>query len=146
MKLNIDWIKMTKKCLNSWGCNEKLTIHLEFYDSRYINPFTGVKGKSVNTDNFCSKECYEIYLGYIKPPSQWKQQKKRGVKSGSQRGKYKTKKRKSIANKYKITETCKQCNRKFNYKRKGKRLKNYCSDSCRQKAYRIRKKAKEKFI
>lgn len=68
--------------------------------------------------------------------------KKRGVKEGTVRGKYNIKK-KAIKNPNKVTFTCKQCGREDTYIRKGKRRKEFCSNKCRQKAYRQRKELKE---
>jgi hypothetical protein len=42
-----------------------------------------------------------------------------------------------------ITAICKQCGRKFTYKRIGKREWEYCSDKCKQKYYREHKQREE---
>jgi len=67
---------------------------------------------------------------------------KRGVKKGSKRGKYKTKK-KAITNPNQITFICKECGRKITYFRKGKRIREFCNNACKQKHYRNQKILKE---
>lgn len=67
----------------------------------------------------------------------------RGVKKGSKRGPYNPRKTGVILDKNFITKTCKQCKREFTYKRTGKRFRDFCSDKCKQKHYRITKKLKQ---
>ena len=67
----------------------------------------------------------------------------RGVKEGTKRGNYKPRKTGQIKDKKFITSKCKQCGREFTYKRIGKRMKEYCSDKCKQKRYRENRKLKE---
>jgi len=94
------------KCLNTRGCYGKDAVHLAFSHN----------GKYITTDNFCSKECYLIYIGELDPPKREHQtyddperqlihdiyiryygkdetkQEKRGVKPGTKRGQYKNQK------------------------------------------------------
>ena len=67
----------------------------------------------------------------------------RGVKEGTKRGKYKPRKTGQIKDKKFITSKCKECGREFTYKRTGKRIREYCSDKCKQKHYRENRKLKE---
>jgi len=91
------------RCLNTRGCYGKNAVHLAFSHN----------GKYINTDNFCSIECYLIYSGEIDPPKrehqtyddperqlihdihiryygkEEKEPEKRGVKPGTKRGLYK---------------------------------------------------------
>ncbi len=67
----------------------------------------------------------------------------RGVKNGTKRGTYKPRKKGQIKDKKFITSKCKQCGQEFTYKRTGKRLREYCSDKCKQKYYRENRKFKE---
>ena len=91
------------KCLNTRGCYDKDAVHLSFSHN----------GKYIDTDNFCSVECFLIYSGEIDPPKREHQTyddperqlihdiyirgygqkeeepEKRGVKPGTQRGQYK---------------------------------------------------------
>lgn len=91
------------KCLNTRGCYGKPAIRLAFSHN----------GKYINTNNFCSIECYLIYSGERDPPKKEHQvfqdpkrqiihdiyirhygkdeteQEKRGVKLGIKRGNYK---------------------------------------------------------
>jgi hypothetical protein len=66
----------------------------------------------------------------------------RGVQKGTKRGSYQPREKGVIKNKNFITATCQECKQDFIYKRKGKRLKVYCSDKCRQKHYRTTKRQK----
>ncbi|MDG6219597.1 MAG: hypothetical protein QCI00_09190, partial [Candidatus Thermoplasmatota archaeon] len=66
----------------------------------------------------------------------WKPEETRGVKPGTKRGPYKPRKTGQIKDKKFITTICKQCGKEFNYKRMGKRMRDYCSNKCRQKHYR----------
>jgi len=90
------------KCINTRGCYNKDAIPLAFwYDGKYIV-----------THNFCSEECYLIYIGEHDPPKkehqtyadpekqlihdiyfryycEEKEKKPLGVKPGTQRGSYK---------------------------------------------------------
>jgi len=76
-------------------------------------------------------------MKYYEPPEY------RGVKEGTKRGKYKPRKTGQIKDKKFITSKCKECGREFTYKRIGKRLREYCSDKCKQKYYRENRKLKE---
>ena len=67
----------------------------------------------------------------------------RGVKKGTKRGTYKPRKTGQIKDKKFITSKCKECGREFTYKRTGKRIREYCSDKCKQKYYRENRKLKE---
>jgi len=91
------------KCLNSRGCYGKDAVSLAFSHN----------GKYINTNNFCSIECYLIYSGERDPPKKEHQvfqdperqvihdiyiryygkeikgPEKRGVKPGIKRGSYK---------------------------------------------------------
>jgi len=91
------------KCLNTRGCYGKDAVPLAFSHN----------GKYINTDNFCSIECYLIYSGECDPPKkehqvfqdpehqlihdiyirhygkEEKEPKKPGVKLGTKRGQYK---------------------------------------------------------
>jgi len=91
------------KCLNTRGCYGKDAVSLAFSHN----------GKYINTDNFCSIECYLIYSGECDPPKKEhqvfqdperqlihdiyirhygkdeKETEKRGVKPGTKRGQYK---------------------------------------------------------
>ena len=67
----------------------------------------------------------------------------RGVKKGTKRGKYQTRKTGQIKDKKYITVKCKECKTNFTYKRIGKRLREFCSNKCKQKHYRLNKKLKE---
>jgi hypothetical protein len=66
----------------------------------------------------------------------------RGVKPGTKRGPYKPRNQGVIKDKNFIITNCKQCGQEFRYKRDSKRLKEYCSDACRQKHYRMTLKQK----
>lgn len=89
-------------CLNSRGCNDKDAVHLAFSHN----------GKYIDTDNFCSENCYLIYIGEREPSKKKYQvfqnldrqiihdiyfkyycngmpKKKPGVKPGTKRGIYK---------------------------------------------------------
>jgi hypothetical protein len=76
-------------------------------------------------------------MKYYEPPDD------RGVKEGTKRGKYKPRKTGQIKDKKFIKSKCKQCGREFKYKRIGKRMREYCSDKCKQKYYRKNRKLKE---
>jgi hypothetical protein len=78
-----------------------------------------------------------------KPVTPYPEEETRGVKKGTKRGPYQSRKLGIIKDKKFITSICRQCRQEFTYKRKGKRLKEYCSDACRQKHYRIEKKQKK---
>ena len=78
-----------------------------------------------------------------KPVIPFQEEETRGVKKGAKRGSYQPRQKGVIKDKSFITTHCKQCRQEFTYKRKGKRLKEYCSDKCRQKHYRIVKKQKK---
>jgi len=124
-------------------------------EARYI--------KRINCSNFCSYECYLIYIGRKKPrvPERKKfddperqhlhdlylwvltgvdprkpivEPKKRGVKSGSMRGSYKRRKTQNYS------YTCKGCG--GIYKSASKRKK-YHSDSCRRRYWRKKKAEKD---
>jgi hypothetical protein len=73
----------------------------------------------------------------------FEEEETRGVKKGTKRGPYQPRRKGVIKDKNFITNHCKQCRQEFTYKRKGKRLKKFCSDACRQKHYRIVKKQKK---
>src|SRR4030042_4898677 len=60
----------------------------------------------------------------------------RGVIEGTKRGQYKPRNNGIIKDKNFITKNCKQCGQEFTYKRTGKRLRDFCSDKCKQKHYR----------
>ena len=87
--------------------------------------------------NETDHEIFERHYGSKKP-----EPKKRGVKKGTKRGSYKTKKR-AIKGRNEITFVCKQCGRKRTYIRKGKRLKEFCNNACKQKYYRQQKLKRE---
>jgi|GEM_PF-4776355 len=72
----------------------------------------------------------------------FKEEETRGVKTGTKRGPYKPRNQGVIKDKNFIITICKQCRQEFKYKRKGKRLKDFCSDACRQKHYRMTLKQK----
>jgi len=78
-----------------------------------------------------------------KPVKPFQDEDGRGVKVGTKRGSYNPRAKGVIKDKNFITTQCKQCRQEFTYKRKGKRLKKFCSDACRQKHYRIVKKQKK---
>ena len=67
----------------------------------------------------------------------------RGVKAGTKRGRYRPRNTGAIKNKSYIRPRCKQCGRDLIYKRTGKRLREYCSNGCKQKYYRRNKLLKE---
>jgi hypothetical protein len=121
------------KCLNTKGCYGKDAKHLDFY----------WKARRIVTNKFCSKECYLIYIGEKPHPILGTEPKKRGVKKGAIRGPYTSRKTGAIEDKRFITTKCKQCGNNFRYLRKGKRLREYCSNKCKQKYYRENKKRKE---
>jgi len=75
-------------------------------------------------------------LRYSKP------EETRGVKPGTKRGSYRPRNQGVIKDKNFITAKCKQCRQEFRYKRDSKRLREYCSDACRQKHYRMTLKQK----
>jgi len=75
-------------------------------------------------------------LRYSKP------EETRGVKPGTKRGSYRPRNQGVIKDKNFITAKCKQCGQQFRYKRDSKRLKEYCSDKCKQKHYRTTKHQK----
>jgi hypothetical protein len=66
----------------------------------------------------------------------FKPEETRGVKKGTKRGQYNPRAKGVIKDKNYITTRCKQCGQEFTYKRNSKRLKEYCSDKCKQKHYR----------
>jgi len=66
----------------------------------------------------------------------FEEEETRGVQKGTKRGPYQPRQKGVIKDKSFITIICKQCRQKFTYKRKGKRLKEYCSNKCKQKHYR----------
>ena len=78
-----------------------------------------------------------------KPVIPFQEKERRGVKEGTKRGPYQPREKGVIKDKNFITTHCKQCKQEFIYKRKGKRLKEYCSEKCKQKHYRIVKKQKK---
>jgi hypothetical protein len=78
-----------------------------------------------------------------KPVIPFQEEETRGVQKGTKRGPYQPREKGVIKDKNFITTRCQQCKQEFTYKRKGKRLKKYCSDKCRQKHYRIVKKQKK---
>ena len=63
----------------------------------------------------------------------------RGVQKGTKRGPYQPRAKGIIKDKKFITAVCQECRQEFTYKRKGKRLRKFCSDKCRQKHYRMAK-------
>ncbi len=73
----------------------------------------------------------------------FKPEETRGVQKGTKRGKYKPRKKGVIKDKNFIIAKCKQCRQEFTYKREGKRLREYCSEKCKQKFYRQNKTQKE---
>jgi len=137
-------------CMNTRGaCNK---------EARYI--------KRINCSNFCSYECYLIYIGRKKPrvPKRKKfddperqhlhdlylwaltgvdprksdvEPKERGVKLGSKRGPYKKRKQRK-AKKY--TKTCKGCGVTFTTDSKRKE---FHSEACRRAYWRRKKKQKD---
>ncbi len=60
----------------------------------------------------------------------------RGVQEGTKRGPYRPREKGVIKDKKFITEVCQECRQEFTYKRKGKRLRKFCSNKCKQKHYR----------
>jgi hypothetical protein len=136
--------------LNSRGCNNEATEVM-------------LHGKKCN--NFCCYDCYLIYKGKKRPPAPIRQKfedpdrqrlhdlyiwamtdkdprkpyiepGRRGVKTGTIRGNYKTKTKKSNL----IKKNCKTCGREFTTSNTRKIC---CSNRCRQKAYRKRKTISE---
>jgi len=81
-----------------------------------------------------SAESLERFLR--KPVKPFQDEDGRGVKVGTKRGQYRPREKGVIKDKNFITTICQQCKQEFTYKRKGKRLKKYCSDKCKQKHYR----------
>lgn len=71
-----------------------------------------------------------------------KPEETRGVKAGTKRGQYNPRAKGVIKDKNFIITQCKQCRQEFRYKRDSKRLREYCSDACRQKHYRMTLKQK----
>jgi hypothetical protein len=65
----------------------------------------------------------------------------RGVKKGTKRGKYKPRcnSKRNVVDRNLITSRCECCRMEFSYIRKGKTLRKYCTNRCRQKKYRLRK-------
>jgi len=73
----------------------------------------------------------------------FQEEETRGVKKGTKRGSYQPRQKGVIKDKNFITTICQQCRQEFTYKRKGKRLKEYCSDKCKQKHYRMTLRQKQ---